>query len=54
MTQKDSSHKAFAASYQGKALENDGENLKENTAANAAITASNLKDKKICLCEQKH
>ena len=54
MTQKDSSHKAFAASYQGKALENDNKNSEENATANAAATAPNPKDKKTCLCGQEH
>ena len=54
MTQKDSSCEAFATSYQEKVLENDNKNSEKNTAINIIITASNLKDKKICLCEQKH
>ena len=57
MTQKDSiCSSAFAVSYQEKVLENDSKNSDKNlnTTTNAAAVISNLKDKKICFCEQKH
>jgi len=54
ITQKDSSCRVFIISYQEKVLENDNKNSDENITANSAAVVSNLKDKKIYLCEQKH
>jgi len=55
MAQKGSTtHGAFAASYQGKTLENDSENPDMNANANANATATsntNSKPKRNCLCE---
>ena len=57
MTQKSNSCEVFSFFYQKRNLDNNSKNAEKNSNTTANISAavtSNLKDKKICICELKH